>query len=186
VVFDGILAFAGDDDDVLDARSDAFFNYVLNLRLVDDGEHLFWLRFGGRQKTGAEPRGGEDGFADFLAVARGGVSSCRVRRAGKVVGHRLSWCTLREWTPFFDAGAKQSMELRLNGARWVSQVPVPESCQVGAQHAAPLQQRTHVLQGFELGFVLALFSRREIRVGDGRKFCESWGLNLRAMRRRLR
>jgi len=95
VVFDGIFAFAGDDDDVLDAGGDAFFHDVLNLRLVDNGEHFFRLRFGGREKAGAESGGGEDGLAHLLAAGRG-VSACGVGRAGRIVGHRFSFCTLQE------------------------------------------------------------------------------------------
>jgi hypothetical protein len=64
MVLDGILAFAGDDDDLLDSGGNALFGDVLNLGLVDDGEHLFGLRFGGRKETRAEARGREDGFAD--------------------------------------------------------------------------------------------------------------------------
>ena len=57
MVFDGILAFAGDDDDVLDAGGDAFFGDVLNLGLVHDGEHFFGLRFGGGEEARAEACG---------------------------------------------------------------------------------------------------------------------------------
>ena len=58
MIFDGILAFAGDDDDVLDSGGHAFFDDVLNLRFVDDGQHLFRLRLRGWQKTGAKTGGG--------------------------------------------------------------------------------------------------------------------------------
>ena len=96
MVFDGVLAFAGDDDDVLDAGGHALFNDVLNLRLVDDGEHFFGLRFGGREEASAKAGGREHGLADLLAAACGSISSCGVGRAGRVVGHRLSFCTLQE------------------------------------------------------------------------------------------
>ena len=95
MVFDGILAFAGDDDDVLDAGGDAFFDDILNLRLVDDGEHFFRLGLGSWKETGAESSGREDRLAYFLAAARCGIGSFRVGRTGRVVGHRLSFCTLR-------------------------------------------------------------------------------------------
>lgn len=80
MVFDGIFAFAGDDDDVLDAGSDALFSDVLNLRLVHDGEHFFGLRFGRGEEARAEARGREDGFAD--AVLRRDGFAGDVRRIG--------------------------------------------------------------------------------------------------------
>jgi hypothetical protein len=96
VVFDGIFAFAGDDDDVLDAGGDALFNDILNLRFVDNGEHLFRLRFGGGEEAGTESGGGENSLADFLAAARGAAGWGRAGRAGRVVSHRFSFCTLQE------------------------------------------------------------------------------------------
>src|ERR1700720_2394083 len=80
MVFDGILAFTGDDDDVLDAGGDALFSDVLNLRLVPDGEHFFGLRFGSGEEARAEARGREDGFAD--GVLRGDGFAGDVRRIG--------------------------------------------------------------------------------------------------------
>ncbi len=80
MVFDGILAFAGDDDDVLDAGGDAFFGDVLNLGLVHDGEHFFGLRFGGGEEARTEACGGENSFAD--AVLRGDGFVREVRRIG--------------------------------------------------------------------------------------------------------
>ena len=94
MVFDGIFPFAGDDDDVLDAGGDAFFNNILNLRLVDNREHFFRLGFCGGQEASAESSSREHRFADFLAAARGAGSGRRIGRAGRVVGHRLSLCTL--------------------------------------------------------------------------------------------
>ena len=94
MVFDGIFAFAGDDDDVLDAGGDALFNDILNLRFVDNGEHLFRLRFGGGEEAGTESSGREHGLAYFLAAARGAAGWGRAGRAGRVVSHRLSFCTL--------------------------------------------------------------------------------------------
>ena len=43
---------------------DRFFDAVLDDRLVDERQHFFRLRLGGRQEPGAETGGGEDGFAD--------------------------------------------------------------------------------------------------------------------------
>ncbi len=65
VILDRALAAAGDNDDVLDAGSHAFFSDILNLRLIDNGQHFFGLRFGGRQKTRAQAGGRQNGFADF-------------------------------------------------------------------------------------------------------------------------
>ena len=73
VIFDGVLAFTGNDDDVLDAGGDAFFRDILNLRFVDDGEHFLWLSFGGGEEAGAETGGWEHSFADFAR------------------GHRVRW-----------------------------------------------------------------------------------------------
>jgi hypothetical protein len=109
VVFDGILAFAGDDDDVLDARSNALFSDVLDLGLVDNSEHFFGLSFGGGEEARAEARGRKHRFADFVAYDRGS----NVGRGRGMISHRLSFShTLGEWTPFFDAAPKQSMLLR--------------------------------------------------------------------------
>jgi hypothetical protein len=65
MILDGVLAFSGDDDDVLDAGGDAFFGDILNLRFVNDREHFFWLSLGGGKETRPEAGGGQDRFADF-------------------------------------------------------------------------------------------------------------------------
>ncbi len=65
VVFDGLLAASGDDDDLVAAGGHGLFDAVLNDGLVDQREHLFGLGFGGGQKAGAQAGGGENGFADF-------------------------------------------------------------------------------------------------------------------------
>ena len=64
MIFDGVLAAAGDEDDVVDAGRDRFFDAVLDDRLVDERQHFLGLRFGGGEESGAEAGGGEDGFAD--------------------------------------------------------------------------------------------------------------------------
>ena len=64
VIFDRVLAAAGDDDDVADAGLDGFLDAVLNDRLVDEDEHLFRLRLRRREKPGAESGGREDGLAN--------------------------------------------------------------------------------------------------------------------------
>src|ERR1700738_2073981 len=58
MVLDGIFAFSGDDDDVFDAGGDAFFGDVLDLRLIDYGEHFLGLSFGGGEKPRAQAGGG--------------------------------------------------------------------------------------------------------------------------------
>ena len=64
VILDRVLAAAGDEDDVVDARRDRFLDAVLNDRLVDERQHFLRLRLGGGQEARAEAGGGEDGFAD--------------------------------------------------------------------------------------------------------------------------
>src|SRR5258707_1596534 len=66
MIFNGVLAFSGDDNNVFDPGSDAFFRDVLNLRLVHDREHFFRLGLGGGEKTRSEAGGREDGFSDLL------------------------------------------------------------------------------------------------------------------------
>ena len=73
MIFDGVFALAGDDDDVFDAGGHALFGDVLNLGLVDDGEHFFGLRFGGGEEASAEAGSGKDSFSD--AAAGGGSGS---------------------------------------------------------------------------------------------------------------
>ena len=64
MILDRVLAAAGDEDDVVDARRDRFLDAVLDDRLVDERQHFFRLRLGRRQEAGAEPGGGKDGFAN--------------------------------------------------------------------------------------------------------------------------
>ena len=65
VVFDGGLAAAGHDDDVLNARVHRLLHPVLDDGLVHDRQHLLGLRLGGGKESRAQPRGGENGFANF-------------------------------------------------------------------------------------------------------------------------
>ena len=65
MVFDGLLAAAGDDEDLVAAGGHGFFDAVLDDGLVDQGKHLLGLGFGGGQEAGAQACGGEYGFADF-------------------------------------------------------------------------------------------------------------------------
>src|SRR6266568_1077325 len=111
MIFDGILAFAGDDNDVLDSRRDAFFRDVLNLRLVDDGEHLFGLRFGGGKEARAEAGGREDRLSNFLMRVHGAISRRSVRNGGRIRGHSLSFSEARKRSPSFFDGLKKQLTL---------------------------------------------------------------------------
>jgi len=89
VILDGILAFAGDDDDVFDAGSDALFNDVLNLWLVHNRQHFLGLRFGSGQKARAEAGCGQYGFANFRVG--GGLLRGLLRVCRHVVRNRFSF-----------------------------------------------------------------------------------------------
>jgi hypothetical protein len=47
VILDGVLAAAGHQDQIGDARGDTLFDAVLDGRFVDQRQHLFGLRLGG-------------------------------------------------------------------------------------------------------------------------------------------
>src|SRR5213592_5136136 len=64
VVLDRTLAATGHDDDLREARRHRLLDDVLDHRLVDQREHLFRLGLRRRQEPGAEPGGGEHGFAN--------------------------------------------------------------------------------------------------------------------------
>ncbi len=68
VIFDGVLAASGDEDDVVDARRHRLLDAVLDDRLVDERQHLLGLRLGGGQEPGAETGGGKHGFANAHRV----------------------------------------------------------------------------------------------------------------------
>ena len=53
VVFDGLFAAAGDDDDLIAARGHGLFDAILDDGLVHEREHFFGLGLGGWQKTSA-------------------------------------------------------------------------------------------------------------------------------------
>ena len=65
VIFDGALAAAGDDDDVLDAGVLGFLDAVLDQGLVDERQHLLRHRFGRRKKASPEPGRGENRLTNF-------------------------------------------------------------------------------------------------------------------------
>ena len=70
VVLDRVLAAAGDDDDVGEARRHRLLDHVLDDRLVDEGQHLLGLRLGGGEEARAQAGGGEDGLADASGIRR--------------------------------------------------------------------------------------------------------------------
>ncbi len=65
VIFDGLLAAAGDDEDLIAAGGHGFFDAVLDDGLIDQRKHFLGLSFSCGQEAGAEACGGEYGFADF-------------------------------------------------------------------------------------------------------------------------
>ena len=82
MVFDGLLAASGDDEDLVATGGHGLFDAVLNDGLVDQREHFFGLGFGGGQEARAEAGGGEYGFADFHGH---GSSRLRISRWSFVV-----------------------------------------------------------------------------------------------------
>src|SRR5277367_110610 len=63
MVLNGLLATAGDDDDLVASRGHGLFHAILNNGFVHQWEHFFRLRFGGGQKAGAQSGGRKYGFA---------------------------------------------------------------------------------------------------------------------------
>ena len=64
MILDGVLAAAGDENDVVGTGCHRLFDAVLDDRLVDQRKHLFGLRFCRRQESRPKSGGGEDGFAN--------------------------------------------------------------------------------------------------------------------------
>ena len=77
VVLDGVLAAAGDHEDVGEAGRHRLFDDVLDRRLVDDRQHLLGLALRHRQEPRAEPGGGDHRF-------RHGLLHCRHRGVAHV------------------------------------------------------------------------------------------------------
>ena len=68
VILDHALAAVGDDEDVLDPRSDSFLNEILDRGFVHDVEHFLRNGFGCGQYARAETCRRNDRFLDFLHV----------------------------------------------------------------------------------------------------------------------
>src|ERR1700684_245778 len=80
VVLDGVLAAAGDDNDVIDSGCDAFLHGILNQRFINDGKDFFGLCFGGGRKSRAEPRGWQNGLSASLQLTHASpVGKCEPR-----------------------------------------------------------------------------------------------------------
>src|SRR5262249_10198452 len=90
VIFDRILAAAGDEDDVVDAGSDGFLDAVLNDWFVYERQHFFRLRLGGGKEARAQSGSGEHGFAhqSFHDLASYHWVRCSTRRTS---GITLIW-----------------------------------------------------------------------------------------------
>src|ERR1017187_4958784 len=65
MIFDGALAAAGDDNDVLNSGMQRLLDAILNERFIDQRQHLHRLRLGGGQEAAAKPPGREYGFANL-------------------------------------------------------------------------------------------------------------------------
>src|ERR1035437_10241426 len=63
MIFDGPLLAAGDDDDLVDSSRHRLFHGVLDYGLINEGEHLLGLGFGGGKEAGAPTRCRKDCLA---------------------------------------------------------------------------------------------------------------------------
>ena len=60
MIFDRALAAPRDHDDLIASRRQRLFHAILDDGLIDQRQHLFRLRFGGRKETGAQSGGREN------------------------------------------------------------------------------------------------------------------------------
>ena len=65
MIFDHMLAPAGHEDELLDARLACLLHPVLDHGLVDNRQHLLWNCLGGGQESCAHPGDGKDGFTNW-------------------------------------------------------------------------------------------------------------------------
>ena len=83
MIFDGALAAAGDQDQLVESGVDDLLHDVLDDRRVDDRHHLLRQGLGCRKEPGSKPRGRDDGFA-------GATHELRSRRSSASwTGHTL-------------------------------------------------------------------------------------------------
>src|SRR2546422_228019 len=87
VVFYSLFTAAGNNDDLVAARSQCLLHSILNDGFVYDRQHLFGLGLGRGKKTSAQSGGRKDGFANFhghagsfSSSAMNAVESCPVRQ----------------------------------------------------------------------------------------------------------
>ena len=66
MVFDHMLAAAGDENELPDTRLARLFDGILDDGLVDHRQHFFGNGLGGGQKAGAHPRDRKYGFTNAL------------------------------------------------------------------------------------------------------------------------
>src|SRR5690242_3253711 len=64
MILDRAFVAAGDKYHVGNAGGNRLIDCILDERLVDDRQHLFGARLGGRQEAGAQPRDGKYCFGD--------------------------------------------------------------------------------------------------------------------------
>ena len=64
MVLECVLVSTRDHENVGEAITHGFFDYVLDCRLVDDGKHFFWHRLGSRKESSAQTGGGNDRLGD--------------------------------------------------------------------------------------------------------------------------
>src|SRR5262249_24073607 len=66
MIFDRGLAATGDENEFLDAGGARFLDRILDQRLVDQRQHLFWPRLGRGKEAGAKTADGKDRLAYAL------------------------------------------------------------------------------------------------------------------------
>ena len=62
MIFDGVLAAAGDDRDFADSGCNGLFDDILDQRFIDQRQHFFRLGFRGRQESRSQASGGKNAF----------------------------------------------------------------------------------------------------------------------------
>ena len=65
MIFDGIFAPTGDEDDFLNPRIHCLLHHVLNGGDINDRQELFGYGFGGWEKARTQARHGYDGFFEL-------------------------------------------------------------------------------------------------------------------------
>src|SRR5512135_1047136 len=76
MIFDDVLAAAGDEDELLDAGFFGFFDGVLHDRFVDNRQHLFGDCLGRGKEARPHARDRKNGFSDWLWLGHGAPGLC--------------------------------------------------------------------------------------------------------------